>query len=280
MKRLLAILLAALMLASFAACSGDEETEENLHDYLQVEEIVDQVTIGSDTFYIQPIDTETIAITGYKGSDALHAVTIPAEMENRKVVTIDEYAFRNCTAITAVTLPATLEKIAQYSFAGCLALESVTIPKAVTTLAEGAFVGCTSLKTVTFEEGSALTGIAKNAFNGCVALEAIAAPATVKAVGAGAFYGCTALETVTFAEGLETLGAQAFHGCAALNTLTVPASLVNFETSYVDGWDRHMVFAGCEALYLDGITVPAGSVAETYFTTTIALAQSAPAVAE
>ena len=280
MKKLLALLLAALMLVSFAACSEEENNQESLHDYMQVEEVVDRVTVGSDTFYIQPIDTETVAITGYKGSDDLHAVQIPAELVNRKVVTIEAYAFRNCTAITAVTFPATLETIGKFSFAGCLALENVTIPKTVTVLGEGAFVGCSALESVTFEEGTVLSNIAKNAFYGCALLKSITVPATVKTVGAGAFYSCTALETVVFAEGLESLGAQAFHGCVALKELTVPASLTTFETSTVENRERHMIFAGCESLYLDGITVPAGSAAETYFTTTIALAQSAPIVAE
>ena len=106
MKKLLALLLAGLMLVSFAACSNKDEEQEDLHDYLQTEDVVDFVQIGDDRFYIQPIDTATVAITKYEGIDAPHAVTVPAELVNRKVVKIDDYAFRNCTAITTISLPA------------------------------------------------------------------------------------------------------------------------------------------------------------------------------
>ena len=276
MKKLLALLLAGLMLASFAACSKKDEEQEYLHDYLQTEEVVDYVTVGDDTFYVKPIDTETVAITKYEGLDAPHAVTVPAELVNRKVVKIDDYAFRNCTAITTVSLPATLETIGEYAFAGCLALENITIPKTVDAMATGAFVGCTSLKSVTFEEGSVLSAIGQNAFNGCVALESISIPATVKTVGVAAFLNCKALTTAIIAEGVESLGAQAFQGCASLATLTVPASLTAFETTKVNGNNVHMVFAGCDSLYLDGITAPEGSAAATYFAETLGLAQSAP----
>jgi hypothetical protein len=281
MKKLLALLLATLMLVSLVACSDKTEEQEDLHDYLQTEEVVDYVKIGDDIFHVQPIDTETIAITKYEGIDAPHAVKVPAQLVNRKVVKIDEYAFRNCTAITSVELPDTLESIGQYAFAGCLALESITLPKTVETLAVGAFVGCTRLKSVVFEDGSVLTEINQNTFNSCSALESIAIPTSVKTVGVGAFFNCKALETVTIAEGVEKLGAQAFQGCAALKSLKVPATLTVFETTEIDGNEIHMVFAGCESLYLDGIEFSTeGSVAETYFAETIGLAQSAPATEE
>ena len=280
MKKLLALLLAGLLLVSFAACSNKEEEQEDLHDYLQTEEVVDYVKIGDDVFHVRPIDTETIAITKYEGLDAPHAVTVPEELVNRKVVKIDDYAFRNCTAVTTVALPATLEEVGAYAFAGCLALESITLPKTVESLAMGAFVGCTSLKSVTFEEGSALAEIGQNTFTDCAALESIAIPATVKTVGVAAFLNCKALTTVTIAEGVEKLGAQAFQGCASLAALTVPATLTTFETTAVNGNNVHMVFAGCESLYLDGITAPEGSAAATYFAETLGLAQSAPVVEE
>ena len=37
MKKLLALLLAALMIATLAACSNDEEKEEDLKDYLRAD---------------------------------------------------------------------------------------------------------------------------------------------------------------------------------------------------------------------------------------------------
>lgn len=278
MKKILALLLAGLMLLSFAACGDKDDDVEDLKDYLQTDEIVESVTVGTDTFYIEALDTETVVITKYKGSDAWHALTVPETLDNKKVVEIADEAFKNCTSITSVTFPATLEKIGVYSFAGCLALETVVIPASVEEIGEGAFTGCTSLQTVTLEDNVKMTKIAKNTFNGCVALKSFATKGAIKTIEAGAFFGCVALKTVTLADGMETLGAQAFQNCKALDTLTVPASLTTFETVRVGIVDEHMIFAGCEALYLDGITAPAGSAAETYFKVTLKLAQSAPVV--
>ena len=277
MKKLLALLLAGLMLVSLAACGDNEDNGEDLHDYLQTDEVVESVTIGSDTFYIEAIDTETVAITKYQGSDAWHALTIPDTLDNKTVVEIADEAFKNCTSITSVAFPATLEKIGDYAFAGCLALATMEIPAGVESIGVGAFTGCTSLKTFTLADDVKMTKIAKNTFNGCVALESFATKGAIKTIEAGAFFGCVALKSVTLADGVETIGAQAFQNCKALDTLTVPASLTTFETVKVGLVDEHMVFAGCTALYLDGITAPAGSAAETYFKDTLGLAQSAPA---
>ena len=280
MKKLLALLLAGLMLMSLGACSDKTEEQEDLHDYLQKEEVVDFVEIGDDKFYVQPIDTETVAITKYEGIDAPHAVKVPAQLANRAVVKIDEYAFRNCTAITEIELPATLEVIGKYAFAGCLALKSITLPKTVETLKTGAFVGCTALTSVVFEEGSLLGEIGENTFRDCAALESISIPASVKTIGVAAFLNCKSMTTVVLAEGVEKLCAQAFQGCAALESLTVPATLTVFETNEINGNDVHMVFGGCDSLYLDGITAPEGSAAAIYFAETLKLEQSAPVVEE
>lgn len=250
-----------------------DDRSSELSSYLQDEIVVDRVTIGSDTFFIEAIDTETVAITGYSGSDVLHAVSIPDKLDGKMVVTIAQEAFMNKTSITAVAFPNTLKTIEPYAFAGCLGMKTLTIPNNIVSIGEGAFANCTSLETLIFADGTALTEISSMTFINCSSLKKIVIPGEIKTIGMGAFSRCTALTELTIEDGVETIGSQAFMDCTALETVTVSASVTTFEETEKG---NPFAFGNCSALYLDGIHCPAGSVAETYFRDVLALAQSAP----
>ena len=112
MKKLLALVLAALMLLSFAACSDEDDTTEDLKNYLEDEEVLDHVTLDNgDTYYFDLVDSETVTITAYRGSDAKHALAIPEKLDNKTVVGISAQAFKDCTNITALTMPNTITTI-------------------------------------------------------------------------------------------------------------------------------------------------------------------------
>ena len=255
------------------ANKGADDETDGLNSYLQDEVVVDRVTIGNDTFFIEAIDTETVAITGYEGSDALHAVSIPDTLDGKQVITISKQAFKDKTSITAISLPKTLETIEPYAFAGCLGLKTLTIPANVTSIGEAAFADCPALETLVFANGTGLTEIASKTFMNCVSLKTISIPGEIAKIGEAAFMGCVGLTDVTVGDGVETIGSQAFMGCTALDTLVIPASVVTFETT---AKNQPFAFANCTALYLDGITCTAGSAAENYFKNVLGLAQSAP----
>ena len=257
MKKLLALILAALMLASFAACSNDDGNENaDLKNYLQNEVVVDhEVLSNGETFYFDSIDSETVKITGYEGSTDPHALVIPTTLNNKTVVEISDQAFYYCSNLTSVEIPATVTSIGAYAFAGCSQITSLTIPAAVKSIGEAAFYGCSAMTTLTFAEGSALTEIAKFTFNSCSALTSVSIPAHIKTVGTGAFLYCSALAEVTVADGVEMIGAQAFQNCTALAKLTLPASVKTIGS---------LAFSGSENLYSNGVTCPAGSAAETF----------------
>ena len=101
-------------------------------------------------------------VSGYTGNDT--EVVIPKRHENLPVIGIAEAAFAD-TAITSVTIPATVKTIEARAFENCTALTSVKLP-------------------------TALTGIGASAFSGCVALNDITIPESVTAIGSTAFLGC------------------------------------------------------------------------------------------
>ena len=146
---------------------------------------------------------------------ALTSIVIPASVE-----TIEAAAFKGCSSLATVTFEngSQLKTIGGGSsyygaFSDCTALTSIEIPASVETIKASAFKGCSSLATVTFENGSQLKTIeggypSSGTFADCTALTSIEIPASVETIEAAAFKGCSSLATVTFEKGsqLKTIG--------------------------------------------------------------------------
>ena len=146
------------------------------------------ITIGEEMFY----------------QSDLRSVVIPTN-----VTTVGYSAFKRCSSLTTVTF----EKESQLktiggdyyygAFSDCTALTSIEIPASVETIGNTAFSDCSSLATVTFEKGSRLKTIGNNAYYRCTSLTSIEIPASVETIEATAFSDCSKLATVTFEKGSQ-----------------------------------------------------------------------------
>ena len=184
---------------------------------------------------------------------ALTSIEIPASVE-----TIGASAFYGCSSLATVTFEngSQLKTIGGGSsyygaFSDCTALTSIEIPASVETIEAAAFKGCSSLATVTFENGSQLKTIGGGssyygAFSDCTALTSIEIPASVETIEASAFKGCSSLATVTFENGsqLKTIeggypSSGTFADCTALTSIEIPASVETIEAA---------AFKGCSSL--------------------------------
>lgn len=65
------------------------------------------------------------------------------------VVGIGYQAFKDCTGLTAVTIPEGVTMLLNESFANCTSLTNITLPSTLTSIYNNAFVGCTSLSSIT-----------------------------------------------------------------------------------------------------------------------------------
>lgn len=90
---------------------------------------------------------------------------------NGGVTRIGTNAFKGCSRLINITIPATVMYINGLAFSGCSSLTNVTIPRFVTTIKSGTFQKCSSLTSVTIPVS--VKNIETFAFNGCTALTTV-----------------------------------------------------------------------------------------------------------
>lgn len=131
---------------------------------------------------------------------------------------IDKYAFKGCSTLTAVELPARLKTLGAFTFESCFNLASITLPEGLTEIGEAAFRYCRDLTEVklpsTLEKIELATANTSSSqkdkgactlFIGCLSLEKLSIPDTNR------YYGTIdnvlyqkAAETTTDGDGAET----------------------------------------------------------------------------
>ena len=109
---------------------------------------------------------------------------------------LNNYAFRDCSGLTSVTIGNRVTSIGNYAFSGCRGLTSVTIPDSVTSIGAWAFDGCRGLTSVTI--GNRVTSIGDSAFEGCSGLTSVTIGNRVTSIGWYAFRDCRGLTSITY----------------------------------------------------------------------------------
>lgn len=186
-------------------------------------------------------DLSSILHNAFEGCTSLKLV----DLSNVKTITVDKFAFKDCTALEEVRAMHNIGTMNIGAFANCTSLVqadisglhnsgSGTIPfneytcdvdengyvTAFHPEKSGVFYGCTSLKTITTGK---YTSISDYMFYGCTALENNVEINCAR-VGNYAFTNCTNIKTVTFGESGSNLefyiGAYAFNGCNKITGVT------------------------------------------------------------
>ena len=213
--------------------------------------------------------TATAKVTGIvRGFQHQSEFTIPTQVEEKgmtfRVTEIDDAAFRNCSALTSITIPEGIVRIGKLAFAECSSLTSITIPKTVTQIDCGEisigdnyycghlFTNCPSLTSIVVEEENPKyktiqngNGIIDKTTNTLIAGDqSTIIPNSVTSIGRLAFARCT-LTSITIPNSVTSIGYEAFRGCGALSSVTIPDSV----TSIGNG-----AFAGCNKL--TSVTIP------------------------
>lgn len=237
MKRVFALMLAVLMLCTLVACSGNEDDGVTDDPVIDVEiKLPTYTDSNGDTFTYEYLNSTSVKITGFSGSDEPHLVTIPAyiveevkvegdktEQVKKTVAEIADSAFFANSNISDIKCEAELVSIGRYAFAYCEALLTVELPDTLKNIGDGAFYNCSALTSV--DLGSGVQTIGDHVFANCALLSTITFPSSLQNIGAYTFAECVALTAIELPEGVVSVGTQAFYNCTSVEKLTLPASL-------------------------------------------------------
>ena len=208
-------------------------------------------------------------------------IAVPLEIDGYTVTVIGENTFADCTQLTRILLPDTIQTIEASAFRSCSALVEITIPNSVMSIGAGAFSGCSALESITlpfvgerrktesdtyqyplgyiFGTSSYSGGVETyQSYYGSdtysTTTVAYYIPATLKSVTvtdanilSRAFYNCNTLTSVTLGENVTSIGGKAFSGCRLLTSVTIGENVTT-----IQGW----AFNGCPSL--KSITIPDG----------------------
>ena len=204
-------------------------------------------------------------------------VAIPEEVtymnRTRKVTSIGDDVFRECTGLTSVTIPNSVTSIGDDAFSYCRGLTSVTIGNSVTSIGNYAFFYCSGLKKVIVKDIAAwcgikfdrsnsnpliyakhiysdedteitnliipnsVTSIGDYAFDSCSGLTSITIPNSVTSIGNYAFDSCSGLTSVTIPNSVTSIGNYAFVGCYGFTSVTIPNSVTSIGYNAFDRVD-------------------------------------------
>ena len=151
---------------------------------------------------------------------------------------VGTWAFYDCSEMTSVSLPTTLETMGADVFMYCTGMTSVTIPDGVTFISGDFFRGCTSLKSVTLPDSLRETGGCT--FMYCTSLTSVRLPATLLSISWQMFKDCKSLTSLTIPRSVVDVKQDAFSGCTALKNVTYTGTTAD--------WKALTIYSGNEAL--------------------------------
>ena len=146
------------------------------------------------------------------------SVTIPSKVvidgKTYSVVSIADYAFKNCKDLTCITIPSSVVKIGTGAFQSS-GLTTIELPSSITSIGLSLFLGCSDLVSVKIP--SSVESIGENAFVSCTSLTNLELSSSVKSIGVMAFYGCKNLDLVidNSKDNVE-VAVQAFQNCKSV----------------------------------------------------------------
>ena len=243
-------------------------------------------TVGDLSFTVTDAGAKTVSVSKTDGISG--NVVIPSsvtyEGDPYSVTAIPNDAFYNCSAITGITIPASVESVGAWAFGGT-ALTSITIEDSETNLwwngaSSHPLIGMSenytlylgrNLQTESDEKyfenatsvtiGDKVTTINKKLFEGASKLASVTMGSGVTSIGEKAFYlsgrdESITKQTIILGPNVTTIGESAFEGCTHLTSIDLGTKLMDIP---VYG------FYGCSML--TSITIPAsvGSVGKQAF---------------
>lgn len=254
-KKLLVLLLAAMISGGSVIPTEAMEGEVLGNEIESLTEAEEQ--IWNEYSYIV-LQDGTVEITKYSGTDTV--VTIPTEIEGKKVTAISyevfayrqniteinlpknlkvikAYAFTYCSNLKEIVIPEGVEEIQGSAFYGCWKLEEVSIPKSIVSIGEGAFGDCRKLRNISLEPNDAV-GLDKGVLYDkktnvmifyCGSSDSAELPENISRVGKYALSGRGDVTSIVLPKGLKSIGNMAFERCSGITRIVLPGMVETIE---------------------------------------------------
>lgn len=196
-------------------------------------------------FEYETYNSNSVTITYYFGKAT--KVTIPSKIDGKPVTEIAGSAFKDCTAISSISIPDSVESIGSNAFYNTAYYNKEANWKdGVLYIGKHLIKANSNVLPSTYSIKSGTLTIAANAFQWCNNLEKITIPSGLKGIGSYAFWDCSSLKSVTIPAGVKTIGSDTFRGCSSLESIAIPDGI-----TYIAGW----AFVGCSSL--KSVVIPA-----------------------
>lgn len=192
-----------------------------------------------------------ISDNAFKDCTAVTSVTVPDSVKE-----IEGWAFAGCTSLSAVDLGDGVEKIGYNVFENCASLKSISIPSSVESLSSGIFIN-SGVESINVDQNN---GVYKSVDGNVLSKDGKAfvfyavgksqpsftVPAGVEQIVGSAFETSKLVEIVV-QDGVKTLGYSAFKNCSELESVILPQSVKEM---------GNYLFSGCSSI--EKIDIPSG----------------------
>ena len=150
------------MIREMAGSDHIGDTTEGKLSVLDLSEA--RIVRGGDYYYYdyyRYTSNDVIGGSAFKGCSGLTSINLPAS-----ITEIGGSAFQGCSGLTNITLPSSITKIGYHAFYDCSGLTSLNLPAGITSIGDGAFWGCSGLTSI-YVYAEKVPGIGSNAFKEC-----------------------------------------------------------------------------------------------------------------
>ena len=174
--------------------------------------------IGDSAFFGARLQTVTLPGTlKTMGKYVFRKSNVQELIVEEGVTELGECAFGECSRLTSVTLPSTLQEIPSYAFNYTKSLESVKLPYGLERIGDFAFNG-SGIRKINLPE--TLKDVNRYAFADCKNLTAVNMPPKITCISESMFNG-SGLEDVTIPATVEKIESKAFCDCRKLKRITI-----------------------------------------------------------
>ena len=192
--------------------------------------------VSTNLVYSLSDDGTYYIVTGYTGAN--NYVSIESSYKGLPVTTIANNAFEDCTILTSIAIPDSVESIGSSAFKNCTNLTNITIPNSVTDIGYAAFSGCRKLAEMTMPSIGLLGSIfGGDKYVGGAMTMQFWEPTSPGATDHATYYIPELLKRVTVTG--NKISSSAFYSCSNLTSVIIENSVTNIGKS---------AFANCSGL--------------------------------